>query len=170
MIRWLRFTSVVVAISVATLLMSGSALAHQQKAAISTVLFNPRTNNIEIMHRFNLHDAEHAVKEIFGKNADILDSQQTQRQFSEYVSQRFSMRDSDKSPLLLRSVGFETDGKFFWVYQETPVVPNIQGLVVQHDALRDIWPNQTNTVNIEGNGDIKTLTFTENVTLLSVAF
>ena len=39
----------------------GQAVAHQQKIAITTVLFNPRTENIEIMHRFNLHDAEHAV-------------------------------------------------------------------------------------------------------------
>ncbi len=43
----------------------GHAAAHQQKIAITTVLFNPRTQNIEIMHRFNLHDAEHAVKALF---------------------------------------------------------------------------------------------------------
>lgn len=44
--------------------------AHQIKAAITTVLFNPRTENIEVMHRFNLHDAEHAVKALFDKRAD----------------------------------------------------------------------------------------------------
>ena len=55
--------------------------AHQQKTAFSTILFNPRTENIEIMHRFRVHDAEHAVKEILGKNADIIGSKKTQNQF-----------------------------------------------------------------------------------------
>ena len=55
----------------------GQAVAHQQKIAITTVLFNPRTENIEIMHRFNLHDAEHAVKAMFKKTADILDDKDT---------------------------------------------------------------------------------------------
>lgn len=41
---------------------SAQLQAHQIKAAITTVLFNQRTENIEVMHRFNLHDAEHAVK------------------------------------------------------------------------------------------------------------
>ena len=51
--------------------------AHQQKTAFSTVLFNPRSENIEIMHRFRVHDAEHAVKQILGKDADIINSRKT---------------------------------------------------------------------------------------------
>ncbi|MDG1816469.1 MAG: hypothetical protein P8H22_10245, partial [Glaciecola sp.] len=39
-----------------------SVSAHQQKSGLTTVLFNPRTNNIEVMHRVYMHDAEHAVK------------------------------------------------------------------------------------------------------------
>lgn len=31
--------------------------AHQQKTAFSTVLFNPRSENIEIMHRFRASGA-----------------------------------------------------------------------------------------------------------------
>ena len=36
--------------------------AHEMKSAITKVLFNQRTGNIEVMHRFYVHDAEHAVK------------------------------------------------------------------------------------------------------------
>ncbi len=146
------------------------ASAHQQKASVSTVLFNPRTQNIEIMHRFNLHDAEHAVKEIFGKSADILDSKQTQTQFAQYVAKRFHILTANGDDIGLNSVGFEVDGKHFWVYQETPQLDSLEGLQVRHDALRDIWFDQSNMVNIEGIGDIKTLTFTDNVELLSVKF
>jgi hypothetical protein len=152
------------------LLAASSVYAHQQKIAISTVLFNPRTNNIEVMHRFDIHDAEHAVKEIFGKNADILDSQLTQQQFSDYVSSRFNLFTSKNKPLPLKTVGFETDGKFFWVYQETRQPTELTNMIIRNDALRDIWPLQVNTINVEGKGDLQTLTFSDSVELLSVEF
>lgn len=146
------------------------ASAHQIKAAITTVLFNPRTQNIEVMHRFNLHDAEHATKALFDKEADILDEQATQQLFAKYVTQHFMLMDQEETELPLTLVGFETEGKHFWVYQETQQPPNLEGLQVRHDSLQDLWSDQVNTLNIEGKGDIKTLTFNENVKLLDVQF
>ena len=148
----------------------GQAVAHQQKLAITTVLFNPRTENIEIMHRFNLHDAEHAVKALFKKTADILDDKETQTRFASYVANRFVLFNAQNDSLPLNLVGFEVEGKHFWVYQETAQPPALQGLQIRHDALRDLWPEQVNTINVEGNGDLKTLTFTDSVELLEVHF
>ncbi|MDT0629118.1 DUF6702 family protein [Alteromonas sp. W364] len=144
--------------------------AHQQKMAISTVLFNPRTQNIEIMHRFNLHDAEHAVKEIFDGKADIIANETTQADFAKYVTERFAIYTLDHKALGLSFVGTELDGKHFWVYQEAPAPESLDGMVIEHNALRDIWHKQTNTINVEGMGDIQTLTFTDNTELLSVEF
>ena len=90
----------------------GQAVAHQQKIAITTVLFNPRTENIEIMHRFNLHDAEHAVKSLFKKTADILDDQETQTAFARYVANRFVLLNAQDDSLPLNLVGFEVDVNF----------------------------------------------------------
>jgi hypothetical protein len=147
-----------------------SAGAHQQKTAISTVLFNPRTENIEIMHRFSVHDAEHAVKQILSKDADIIGSKITQDQFSEYVNHRFNLFDGDNTSLPLKLVGYELDGKFFWVYQETQQPTKLTDLIIRHDALRDLWPSQVNTINVEGKGNLQTLTFSESVELLKVSF
>lgn len=154
----------------AALLLCASAAAHQQKAAITKVLFNPRTENLEVMHRFYLHDAEHAVKHLFDKHADIIGDATTQQRFADYVAQRFSMTDAQGNSIALALLGHEMEGKFFWVYQETAQPAGLQALEVQHQALRDLWPAQVNTVNIEGKGDIKTLTFDGNVTLLTVEF
>ncbi|MGB0215876.1 MAG: DUF6702 family protein [Alteromonas oceani] len=148
----------------------GQAVAHQQKIAITTVLFNPRTENIEIMHRFNLHGAEHAVKAMFKKTADILDDKDTQARFASYVANRFVLFNAQNDSLPLNLVGFEVEGKHFWVYQETAQPPALEGLQIRHDALRDLWPEQVNTINVEGNGDLKTLTFTDSVELLEVHF
>ncbi|MFA3791043.1 DUF6702 family protein [Aliiglaciecola sp. SL4] len=154
----------------ALLLIAFSLSAHQQKTSISTVLFNPRTENIEIMHRFRVHDAEHAVKEIFGKDADILDSEKTQNEFSDYVSKRFYLFDSQQKALPLKVVGHEIEGKFFWVYQETTQPAKLENLSIRHDALRDLWPQQVNTINVEGKGELQTLTFSDSVELLQVRF
>ncbi|MEP4890911.1 MAG: DUF6702 family protein [Aliiglaciecola sp.] len=154
----------------ALLLTAFSLSAHQQKTSISTVLFNPRTENIEIMHRFRVHDAEHAVKEIFGKDADILDSEKTQNEFSDYVSKRFYLFDSQQKALPLKVVGHEIEGKFFWVYQETTQPAKLENLSIRYDALRDLWPQQVNTINVEGKGELQTLTFSDSVELLQVRF
>lgn len=147
-----------------------SISAHQQKTSFSTVLFNPRTENIEVMHRFRVHDAEHAVKEIFGKDADILDSTETQEQFGDYVSKRFSLYDSSEQLLPLKMVGVEIDGKFLWVYQETTQPTKMENMSIRHNALRDLWPKQVNTINIEGKGKLQTLTFADSVELLTLSF
>lgn len=144
------------------------AFAHQQKAAITKVLFNPRTGNIEVMHRFYLHDAEHAVRHIFGRKADIISSEETQAQFAAYVSERFALSDDGVNPLPLTPVGFEVERRFFWVYQETPMKEGITALTFRHDALRDLWPEQINTINVEGAGDIRTATLDGSIEVASV--
>ncbi|MEP1383953.1 MAG: DUF6702 family protein [Paraglaciecola sp.] len=155
---------------VGTLLFTAFSLcAHQQKTSISTVLFNPRTNNIEIMHRFRVHDAEHAAKEIFGKDADMIDSESTQQQFSDYVNERFTLFDSQQQPIELKVVGHELEGNYFWVYQETTQPTKLENLTIRHDALRDLWPEQVNTINVEGKGKLQTLTFADSVELLQVS-
>ena len=160
-INWLLGTLLFAAFSIS---------AHQQKTAISTVLFNPRTENIEIMHRFRVHDAEHAVKEIFGKDADIIGSKETQQQFGDYVNQRFSLFDNEQQSLPLKMVGVELEGQFFWVYQETTQPTKLNNMTVRHNALRDLWPKQINTINVEGKGKLQTLTFSDSVGLLKVSF
>ncbi len=146
-----------------------TAQAHQQKAAITTVLFNHRTANIEVAHRFYMHDAEHAVQTLLGAQADILSNEQDQARFADYALQRFSLRHEGKI-LPLSLVGFEVEGKFFWVYQETPAPEHLGTLAVNHGVLQDIWSNQVNTVNFEGLGKIRTLTFTQPSELLKVEF
>lgn len=162
----LRIISLILVIVTGAL--SAPVIAHQQKAAISKILFNPRTGNIEVAHRFLLHDAEHAVKQIFGGDADIISSQQTQAMFALYVADRFGIAAGEKGVLNLEMVGFEIERAFFWVYQDTPNPGEIKTLEIQHGALRDLWPEQINTVNVEDGGEIRTATFEGNIEVASV--
>lgn len=150
------------------LLMSGIASAHQAKEAITRVLFNPRTENIEVMHRFLVHDAEHAVREIFAADADILGSANTRDRFAEYVSQRFSLHDQQGQPIPLQAVGHEIDGRYLWVYAEAPIPSKLESLSVRHQALRDIWPAQVNLLNVDYGGESQSALFSGGTTEVQI--
>jgi hypothetical protein len=146
--------------------------AHQQKSAVTRVLFNPNTNNIEVMHRFFLHDAEHAASQIFGERLALMESSESRELFGNYVINRFAMEatyaSGDTRTLALEYVGEEVDGQFIWVYQEIAADADITALAIINLALRDVWSDQTNLVNIERDGEVYSLTFTGSDEMLRV--
>ena len=146
--------------------------AHQQKNAVTRVLFNPNTGNIEVMHRFFIHDAEHAASQIFGERLTLMESAESRQLFGNYVINRFAIdatfANGDTETLDLTYVGEEVDGQFLWVYQEIPAESDITELAIVNVALRDVWPDQTNLVNIERDGEIYSLTFEGSDDLLRI--
>ena len=56
-----------------TIVPTEDASAHRLHAAMTTVLFNDRTERIEIMHRFYLNVAEQLATEIAGSGANLMD-------------------------------------------------------------------------------------------------
>ena len=144
--------------------------AHQQKAAVTRVLFNSNSGNLEVMHRFLLHDAEHALQQLFDPTADIIASEIAREQFAAYVTERFALLDANGSTLPLRYVGQDLDGSFLWVYQEMHLPGAMTSMSVVHNALRDVWAEQNNLVNIERNDAIQTLNFNGSIEWLSVSF
>jgi hypothetical protein len=149
---------------------TNTAFAHQQKAAETTVLFNKNSGQLEIAHRFYMHDTEHAVQTLFDKKADIINSDKTQKQFAQYVAKEFLVKSLADKQLSLTSVGYEVEGKFFWVYQETAIPEHLDGVKLYNGTLRELWPTQINMVNIEGKGQVRTLYFSEDKDWLFVRF
>ena len=152
------------------LFLAPSLPAHQLKEAITTVLFNPRTGNIEVMHRFILHDAEHATRKLFDGETDLLSSAEDRNRFESYVHERFSLKDQDGSPIALVPVGNELEGRFLWVYAEAPIPENLTALTLSHDALRDVWSDQVNLVNVERDKMVQSATFTRGTREATIRF
>ena len=94
------------------LLIGSQLLAHQKKEAITRVIFNERTSSIEIIHRFSLHDAGHASKQLFGISMDILKSAFSQKHFADYVINNFTLKFLTGGAAELANVGFEIDGRY----------------------------------------------------------
>lgn len=150
---------VLAALLLAALLLATPLPAHQQKESVTRVLFNPRTGNIEVMHRFLLHDAEHATRQLFGGDADLLGSAAARDRFESYVHGRFSLKDQDGAAIALTSVGNEVENRYLWVYAEAPIPAGLTALTLSHEALRDVWLEQVNLVNVERGKTIRSATF-----------
>lgn len=141
-------------------LSSLSLSAHQLKEAVTKVVFNERTKFIEVTHRFSLHDAEHSAKQLFGVTMDMFKNPLSQRHFADYVTGSFKLRKLDGAELPLTFIGHEIDGRFIWIYQEIPLEMSLAGLQIELPALTEIWPDQTNLVNIEKGGEVYSKVFT----------
>lgn len=144
---------------VSALVFSGllnTSFAHQQKEAYITLLFNQRSGNLEVSHRFLLHDAEHGLARILANIGDLSVDKATQENFFAYVQQHFQVRSAEDVEIKLASVGYELDAKYFWVYQEVKI-PDTNALMLKHSALHELWPSQTNHINIEKDGWVKSL-------------
>ena len=154
------------------LLMLSTGEAHQQKNAVTRILFNENTGNIEVMHRFLIHDAEHAAGLIFGERQMLAESRESRELFSSYVINRFSIeasfREGNSEVLGLSYIGEEVDGQFLWVYQEIPAQDDITAFTIVNLTLRDVWSDQSNLVNIERDGRIYSLTFDGSAEVLTV--
>ena len=135
------------------LLVSSSLAAHQQKEAYTTLLFNERGDTLEVQHRFYLHDAEHALKASTGESVDLTLDANSQQRFADYLLSHFRLQIAGQD-LSLYEVGFEVEGKYFWVYQETNLPLDIKSLKVAMSALQEVWQSQINHINVERKGRV----------------
>ena len=144
----------------ALLLVCSSAVAHEQKTALTDMLYNERTQHLEIAHRISLHDAEHALYETTGFKGDLIDSTEAQAAFSKYAAKHFALTLQDKTAIPLTLVGQEIEDGYLWVYQETPIPnPVTKSYFVENAILQDVVKGQVNTVNLRYRSQVATLVF-----------
>lgn len=159
----LRRLLVWLALLLAPLGAGGTALAHQQKIAITTIAHNPRTGMIEIIHQVPVHDAEHALVvqrtgDAERHSPDIIGSDDSREAFARYVTRRFlfQVNGAIVSP---DYVGAEIVGGSLFVYQEAPAPDGDIRLRVNSQIFTDIWARQENRVNLGGGTSVETLIF-----------
>ncbi|MFM7349575.1 MAG: DUF6702 family protein [Erythrobacter sp.] len=155
----LRRLLVLLALVLAPLAGAATALAHQQKIAISTITLNPRTGMIEIAHQVPHHDAEHALMQQGIKNPEIIGSVKSREQFAAYVTRAFLL-EVDGVRVEPAYLGSEIDGGSLWVYQEV-AAPKSGAVRLRFNSqiLTDVWARQENRVNIGAGTKPQTFIF-----------
>jgi len=145
--------------------------AHQQKETVTRVLFNPRSGNLEVAHRLYVHDAEHAIEKTLGKSVALIEDQSSLDLLGDYVAKNYIMRYAlNQQPIELRSIGLEVEGKFLWIYQETPAPKAMHEIEVFNTIFRDVWKRQRNLVNFEREGKVRSLEFSTDDRWKSIRF
>ncbi len=141
-------------------LLGPGAGAHELKAALTEVLYNPRSDQLEVAHRFIIHDAEHAIAATTGRQVDLAFDADARDAFAQHVANHFTLAKGDRQIIDLTLLGSQIDNGYIWVYQEAPLnMVDADTLVIRHDALRERWPDQVNMVNIRKGKDVRSLRF-----------
>ena len=134
-------------------------LAHRQPEALTSISFNENTETWEIVHRFHAHDAERAMALLRKETNFDLEDLEDRARFALYVEASFEIRDARTNETVsLSLVGAELDDQDILVFQETQA--QLTGnLAIRNNALRELFPRQTNTVNLSNGSTTRTLVF-----------
>lgn len=149
-------------LNLAFFLCLSSSYAHRGPRALTTIEQNQNTGTIEIVHRLHLQDAEDAIRKIYSEKDLTLETIEGRAQLALHVEGTFQVVDGETDkPISLSLVGAQIEGDIILVFQEhTDVLPKL--LKIRHDALRETFPQQVNTVNIRLGSYVRTLVFREN--------
>jgi hypothetical protein len=146
--------------SVVSVSLAPSLSAHEQKKALTDIFYNERSGNLEIAHRFSLHDAEHTLHKATDSKADLASSSEAQVAFAKYVAARFALIFKDKTSLKLALVGQEMERGYLWVYQETRIPDPVDtAFFIENTILQDVVKAQVNTVNVRYRKEVATFEF-----------
>jgi len=127
---------------------------HRINEAFTTVVWNAEANTLEVSHRLHLHDAI----EVLSNNAD-LDLLENRARLALYAADHFLFYVGEAELCDLEILGAQIEGVYIYVYQECnmPGPPTRVGILPTF--FNDKIANQTNDVNIEIGGQIKSLSF-----------
>jgi hypothetical protein len=136
-----------------------SAAAHRAPECLTTVRLNPSTENVEIVHRLHIHDAEVALASVLGEPQFSLQTLEAQARLALYVEERFDIVDAATGQaVVLTLVGAKLDGDNVLVFQETSAALP-RRLSIRHDVLRDAISEQVNRVNVFSDEELRSLLF-----------
>jgi len=138
-----------------------SAFAHREKKTLTTIEWDSKTQMLNVIHSYHLHDAETALaaKGIIDK-PDLF-SLKARAKLAIYTAKNFSV-SSEGVEIKLKILGAETEAKTAYVYQQAKVEVAPKALLVSATMLRGIIRGQINNVDVSLGGEIRSVQFKRN--------
>ncbi len=135
-------------------------LAHKYFFGITELTVNHRSQSVEIIHQFTIHDLENAIAEQQQINFSP-EYPHYEKLIRQYFEKHFKIQNNNTN-IRLSWVGLEFVRDKLFVYQEAQGLKFLKGLVVKNDLLTDTYPKQINTVNFQDNNYQGSLTFSKS--------
>jgi len=134
--------------------------AHRFFFGISELKVNHRTDQIEIIHQFTVHDVENLIAQQKQINFSP-ENPQYELLIRQYFEKHFKIQKNNNN-IEISWVGFEVVRDQIFIYQEAKYPNFLIGLVVKNDLLTDTYAKQINTVNFQDNTIKGSLTFSKS--------
>jgi hypothetical protein len=135
-----------------------AAQAHLFHLGITDVSFNPNTGSTEIVHTYMAHDIDALLANLYQRQFDLTEPDD-EAILRTYVEKQFWVQAADMRRLPIRWVGLKVDAEHVVIYQEIENTPLSKAVLIHDEVLIDFLAEQTNTLNVNENGMIRTLTF-----------
>ena len=135
------------------------SLFHPLHLSVSDIYHNPQTNSLEITQRIFIDDLEKALRQRYGRNVDIYNSEDPEllsEIIGDYVLQNFRL-SLNARPVPLNYLGYEIEEDAVWVYLEAPKVRDFKNISVRNSLLFELFTDQLNLINVKKEGAIRSL-------------
>ena len=134
------------------------AQAHRFHAGITEISFNAQTGNTEVVHTLMAHDVEALLANLYQRQFD-LSQPEDEAVLRKYVEKQFVLKGADGRALALEWVGVSIDTENLVIYQQLGGKPMTAIARVRDAVLLDFIGDQSNTLNLNENGRIRSLQF-----------
>jgi len=138
------------------LLVAAPASAHRVHAGVTEIAVNPRTGEMEIVHRLFAHDLLTALDRDEQDAAQFLGTEAGLETVGAYAGERFRMADGEGALFDLSYVGAEVDGEFAWIYFVAPQPSETESFIVDNDLLAEAFDDQVMMTNLRFQSHVRT--------------
>ncbi|WP_300552368.1 DUF6702 family protein [Maricaulis sp.] len=148
--------SIMGALIAGVVVMTAPAFAHKVHAGATEVSLNPRTGEMEVVHRIFADDLMVAIGRDDGDAEDVLAEAAGLEAVRDYTLANFRLGDPTGLLYELNYVGAEIDGEFAWIYFITEAPQDESGFTVDNDLLADVLDDQVMMTNFRFNSLVRT--------------
>lgn len=154
---------------------SGGAAAppHPIHISVCDVVYNARTQGLEIMVKIFADDAEAAVEKALGENIGIYSKQQPHPRADEllfaYLKQNLEF-ELDGQAVELAYVGRERETDAVWIYLEVVKIPPPRSFRARNTICFNLFDDQANLVHFKVGRQRKSFRLTEGAAVAKHVF
>ncbi len=140
-------------------LVAPTASAHRSQSVLSSIVWNGSRSRLEVTHRIHTDDVEIGLAK-YASLGEVIDLTEiaNQARLMIYLESHFLI-SGPAGPIALDPVGVEPLGRELNAYQETLLTEPPTELLIDNRILRDIYPDQTNLVNVRMSNRTRTILF-----------
>lgn len=148
---------------------------HDFHASVTQMQYNPKERSFEISVRIFTDDLEEALSKESGGKVHLTKTPDSATDkndplIEKYIRSHVAYITPQKQVKAIEYVGHEVEADANWLYLEMPYDEPFRGGLLKQNVLMELFDDQVNMVNIQYQGQKKTLVFRKNQPVQDVSF